>query len=117
MWYILKKQLNNWEQKTRTKSENIKKIAAVATISTALTVNTFAQSDSNKNQYIIINGTVSVLSSDTLNRRPISKAIIKFDTLGTMTKTDSSGNYSLSILKSKIKSNKIELLAIAKKFE
>jgi len=74
----------------------------MAAISTALTVNTFAQSESNQNQYITVKGTIS---TDNLNQKPISNAIIKFDTLGTMTKTDSKGNYTLSILKSTIKSN------------
>lgn len=112
-----KKQLNNWGQNTYFKSESFKKIATVTALSTALTINTFAQSESNQNQYITVKGTISILSSDTLNRRPISNAIVKFDSTGTMAKTDSNGNYSISILKSKIKSNQIELLAIAEKFE
>jgi hypothetical protein len=109
-----KKQLNNWGQKTVNKIDSLKKIAAVAAVSTALTVNTFAQNESNQNKYITVKGTIS---TDNLNRKPISNAIIKFDTLGTMTKTDSNGNYSISILKSKIKSNTIELSAVAETFE
>jgi hypothetical protein len=109
-----KRQLNNWGQETTTKSENLKKIAAVAALSTALTVNTFAQNESNQSKYITVKGTIS---TDSLNRKPISNAIIKFDTLGTMTKTDSNGNYSISILKSRIKSNTIELSAVAETFE
>jgi hypothetical protein len=109
-----KRQLNNWGQETYTKSENLKKIATMAAISTALSINTFAQSESNLNQYITVTGTISTTD---IKLKPIPNAIIKFDTLGTMTKTDSNGNYSLSILKSKIKSNKFELLAIAERFE
>ena len=107
------KQLNNWGEEIEFKPSILRKTAALALISTALSATLNAQTSNDSKGSITIYGTILTdvysRSEPRFTRKPIEDALIKIEYLNIQTSSDSLGNYSISIPKSQLNDEIIEM--------
>ena len=108
------KQLNNWGKEIESKPSILRKTAALAIISTALSATLNAQTGTKLEDFITIYGTVlsDVYSQSerSTTKKPVEGALIKIEYFNIQTSSDRLGNYSISIPKNQLNNEIIEMV-------